>query len=544
MIASCQPAVSPDEGSIAKAGDISLEDDVSLESDDLIRPREPVLALLSHEMRTPLNGVLGMAGLLAATKLDATQQAYLSALRDSGELLLGLVNDILDLAKLDSRPLELEPVDVDVERLLQGVCELLSPRAYAAGIEIAWSTQGLLPRLRADDGRLRQILFNLAGNAIKLTPAGGVLVTASKVADADDKVRVRFSVKDTGPGVAEAFQARIFEAFVQTEAGARAGGAGLGLAIVRRLATAFQGELGLDSPPGEGAHFWFEADFALAALQPDGAAAPSLATAPLAGRRVAVISANPIVRQAAQMQVETCGGQVVERPFEHPSAVAVLVDPDPNAAPLPPPVPAPSIVLLAPEARDRIEAYRAAGYAGYLIKPLRRASLAARVLAVLGEAGVQPTPVAGSRATGEDERGEDERADDERALVQSAEGLRVLLAEDNPINALLARALLTRAGCVVDRAATGQEALTALEAAPYDLVLMDMRMPGMDGPTAARTLRGRGDRTPIIALTANAFDDDRRTCLESGMDDFLTKPLEPKALQAALARWGQKCSRS
>jgi hypothetical protein len=228
-----------------------------------------VLALLSHEMRTPLNGVLGMAGLLAATKLDATQQAYLSALRESGELLLGLVNDILDLAKLDSRPLELEPVDTDVERLLQGVCELLSPRAQSAGIEIAWSTVGVLPRLRADDGRLRQILFNLAGNAIKLTQTGGVLVTAAKAkaAPADGALRVRFSVKDTGPGVAAESQTRIFEAFEQTEAGARAGGAGLGLAIVKRLAAAFGGELGLTSPPGEGAEFWFEADFALAEVE-------------------------------------------------------------------------------------------------------------------------------------------------------------------------------------------------------------------------------------------------------------------------------------
>jgi signal transduction histidine kinase len=203
------------------------------EADARLKTREHVLALLSHEMRTPLNGVLGMAGLLAATKLDATQQAYLGALRDSGELLLSLVNDILDLAKLDSRRLELEAVDTDVERLLQGVCELLSPRAHAAGIEIAWGVQGALPRLRADDGRLRQILFNLAGNAIKLTSSGGVLVTAAKVGEVAGRIRVRFSVKDTGPGVPEDAQARIFEDFVQTEAGARAGGAGLGLAIAR-----------------------------------------------------------------------------------------------------------------------------------------------------------------------------------------------------------------------------------------------------------------------------------------------------------------------
>ncbi len=242
------------------------------------------------------------------------------------------------------------------------------------------------------------------------------------------------------------------------------------------------------------------------------------------------------------MQIETCGGQVVAAPVCAPAgpvssmtplsmaAVAVLIDPDPASPPTPPPAGAPAIVLLAPEARDRIEAFRAAGYAGYLIKPLRRASLAARVLAVLGEPGAASAPFASAPV-------EDERADDERASDGAVEGLRVLLAEDNPVNALLARALLTRAGCVVDRAATGDEALTALEKAPYDVVLMDMRMPGMDGLTAARTLRRRGDRTPIIALTANAFEDDRRACLDSGMDDFLTKPLEPKALSAALARW-------
>jgi CheY-like chemotaxis protein len=510
-----------------------VPDGPSIESDARLKAREQVLALLSHEMRTPLNGVLGMAGLLAATKLDATQQAYLSALRDSGELLLGLVNDVLDLAKLDSRPLELEPVDTDVERLLQGVCELLSPRAHSAGIEIAWGAVGLLPRLRADDGRLRQILFNLAGNAIKLTQVGGVLVTAAKVGEAGDGIRLRFSVKDTGPGVPPDSQTRIFEEFEQTDAGARAGGAGLGLAIVKRLAAAFKGELGLISPPGEGAEFWFEADFPLAQIELD-AAAP---TPSLMGLGVRVVSANPIVQQAARMQIETCGGQVVDTPRRGSrSAVAVLIDPAPSADPPPPPSNAPAIVLLAPEARDRIEAFRAAGYAGYLIKPLRRASLAARVLAVLGEPGAAPQRFATAPV-------EDEGGDDERASDYPAEGLRVLLAEDNPINALLARALLTRAGCVVDRAATGEEALTALEQAPYDVVLMDMRMPGMDGLTAARTLRQRGDCTPIIALTANAFEDDRRACLESGMDDFLSKPLDPKALHAALARWTRGASK-
>jgi CheY-like chemotaxis protein len=207
-------------------------------------------------------------------------------------------------------------------------------------------------------------------------------------------------------------------------------------------------------------------------------------------------------------------------------------DPDPDIAPPPPPVGTPAIVLLAPECRDRIETFRAAGYAGYLIKPLRRASLAARVLAALGQDGAPPPPFADANADAHHER-----ADDERASDQPARGLRVLLTEDNPINALLARALLTREGCAVDRASTGEEALAALERAPYDVVLMDMRMPGMDGLAATRALRRRGDRTPVIALTANGFEDDRRACFDAGMDDFLTKPLDPKALQAALARW-------
>jgi CheY-like chemotaxis protein len=497
-----------------------------------IKAREKILALLSHEMRTPLNGVLGMAGLLAGTKLDATQQAYLSVLRESGELLLSLVNDVLDLAKLDSRPLELESVDTDIERLLQSVCELLSPRAYATGIEIAWRTLGAFPLLRADDGRLRQILFNLAGNAIKLTTSGGVLVTAGLLATSETAIRVRFSVKDSGPGIAKEHQTQIFEEFMQTEAGARAGGAGLGLAIVRRLVAAFQGRLGVDSRPGEGAEFWVELDLGLAD------ASPKVEPDALTGLSIAVLSPNWVVREAGRGLIEACGGRaetLADRAGLPAGANydAVLIDAawSPNEdAPAPPPGPFPAIVLLAPESRRGIEAFRAAGYTGYLIKPLRRASLAARVLAVRQDARDAAPSAADLSSVG---------VEDERAAEQTSRHLRVLLVEDNPVNALLARALLTREGCTVDRAATGGEALTALATAPYDIVLMDMRMPGMDGPAATRALRARGDETPIIAVTANAFEDDRRTCLEAGMNDFLTKPLDPKALQAALLRWAR-----
>jgi CheY-like chemotaxis protein len=366
-----------------------------------------------------------------------------------------------------------------------------------------------VPPLDLDDGRLRQILFNLAGNAVKLTRTGGVLVTADVVAQCSaQRLRVRFTVADTGPGLDPEDSGRIFEEFVQADAGERAGGVGLGLAIVKRLADAFDGEVDVDSRPGEGARFWFEAAFDVAG--------PPKPGGELKGLRIHLDTPSYIVREAAEAQLHACGAVLADRK----TCDVMLVDAGTDV-PGPRPSDPPALVLLAPEARERIEPLRAQGYAGYLIKPLRRVSLAERILAV-----GRPAASASTRGV------QDERA---RPRDGSA-GLRVLLAEDNPVNALLARALLTRAGCTVDRAATGQEAVTAALAQPYDLILMDMRMPGMSGLEAARTLRTGGCATPITALTANAFDDDRRACREAGMDGFLTKPLDPSALEATLAR--------
>jgi signal transduction histidine kinase/CheY-like chemotaxis protein len=489
---------------------------------DRLMAQERFLATLSHEIRTPLNGVIGMAGLLERTRLDGAQQEYLRALRASGEHLLGLVNDVLDFAKLDSGTVDLEMAPTDLERLLQGVCELLSPRAHDGGIEIAWAVEPGLPPIQADDGRLRQILFNLAGNAVKLTKAGGVLLSAERRPGPAGSLRLRFIVRDTGPGLAHDAQTRVFEEFVQTTEGSRAGGAGLGLAIVKRLATAFGGRVGVESEPGQGARFWFEADFA-----PAGAQAPA---SELAGLSVVVVSASPLVREAAVAQIRACGGEALafatlSEASAAPRRAVLLVDPAaPDGSPVAPPADRTCLVLLAPEARSRIADYRTAGYAGYLIKPLRRASLAARVLASLRERG-RSAPLASPMG------------EDERAAPGGACGARVLLAEDNAVNALLARALLTREGCSIERVSNGAEAIEALAAAPFDLVLMDMRMPVMDGLTATRELRARGVKTPIVALTANAFEDDRRACLDAGMNDFLTKPIEVAALRAALVRW-------
>jgi CheY-like chemotaxis protein len=490
--------------------------------DDRLRARERLLAMLSHEIRTPLNGVLGMAGLLARTRLDAAQRSYLDALTESGEHLLALVNDILDYARLDAGRLDLEPAPVAVEPLLQGVCELLSPRAHQKGIEIAWAADAGVPTVLCDGGRLRQILFNLAGNAVKFTAEGGVLLTASAVRLDPGRVRLTLAVRDTGPGIAQDARERIFEEFSHAEPGdgIRYGGAGLGLAIVRRLAEALGGAVQVDSTPGEGSEFRFEADLPIAE--------PATSAAPLQGRTVVVVSPSPIVRAAAKRQVAACGGGALTyataaEARAAPSDAVVLIDHAGRDAQrlVSRARGRRSLVLLAPEERRRIERYRAAGFEGYLIKPLRRTSLAARILAL--DAAPAPAPAL--------------LAEDERAAPNAGAGLRVLLAEDNPVNALLATALLKREGCIVDKVTDGAEALEALSRAPYDLVLMDMRMPGLDGLETTRRHRAQGGRTPIVALTANAFEDDRRACLEAGMDGFLTKPLDAAALRATVARW-------
>ncbi|WP_269715043.1 response regulator [Caulobacter sp. NIBR2454] len=492
------------------------------------------LATLSHEFRTPLNGVLGVARLLEGTRLTAEQRSYVTALRDSGDHLLSLVNDLLDFARLGEGRVELHPAPVNVETLLRQVCELMSPRADEKGIEIGWAVAPGVGEVMADEGRLRQVLLNFVGNGVKFTEAGGVLLSA----EPSDGGRLRFTVSDTGPGVAPAAREKIFQPFVQAETAGHPGGTGLGLAIVRRLADAMEGAAGVEGDEGSGADFWFEA-----VLPPVGAAAPETA---LKGVTVAVASPNAIVREAAAQQVAASGGRaVVGDNIESvlraaPTEAVILIDialSEGRKAFAPPPDRA-CVVLLRAEERGRIDRLRADGFLGYLIKPLRRASLADRVLAAKAAfAG------AGSSDTTSPSQ------EDERVAAAAAPGLRVLLAEDNPINALLARALLEREGCRVDRVASGQEALAALAAGAYDLILMDRRMPDLGGVEATKILRARGVRTPVVALTADAFEDDRRECLAAGMDDFLVKPISADAMRGVLARcvsggWTQEPGRA
>lgn len=476
-------------------------------------PAVRFLRLMSHEMRTPLNGVIGMLGLLSDSGLDPAQKAYLEAARTSADHLLGLVNDLLDYARLDAGSLEFDLAPVAIDDLVRGVAELLSPRAHDKGLEIAWSVAADVAVVRADEGRLRQILFNLAGNAVKFTPDGGVAISVSRSGDA-----LAFVVEDTGPGVPEAARARIFEEFGHADStdATRHDGAGLGLAVARRLAEAMGGSLSVDDRPGGGARFVFTAQFE------NELASAGVALPPLTGLKLAVSGVHPFTAAAAGAMARDAGAAEVPEP----EADLVLVDDDgrtPDTELAKRPASRHAVILLRPGRRDRIAEYRAAGFDGYLIKPLRPASLVERALALIGPA-TGPGPVS-------------DNTEDDRLSRPAFPGVRVLLVEDNPVGALLATTLLKRQGCVVETAAGGEEALRALERARFDLVLMDMRMPGMDGLAATRALRARGDRTPVLALTANAFADDRRACLEAGMDDHLTKPLGVETLTAALTRW-------
>jgi CheY-like chemotaxis protein/anti-sigma regulatory factor (Ser/Thr protein kinase) len=449
-----------------------------------------------------------MARLLDGTRLSAEQKAYVSALRESGDHLLALVNDVLDLARLGEGKIELHPARCDLADLLRQVTELMSPRAHEKGLEIAWTVAADVAPVMADEGRLRQVLLNFAGNAIKFTETGGVLLSAQAAPDG----RVRLVVRDTGPGVRPAVREKIFEPFVHADpahGGTGLNGAGLGLAIVKRLGRAMDGEVGVEDAPGGGAAFWLEVPL------PEAGSATH--ETPLAGRVVGVASPNTLLREVAARQIEALGGRAVAAAGLDDLLAIVLTT---GRKALKAPAGRPCLILLRPDERGRIARSRAAGFAGYLIKPLRPASIAARVLAALGAGESDARP-----------------QDDERIAEASAPGARVLLAEDNPINALLARTLLQREGAHVDRAGSGEEAVAALAAARYDLVLMDVRMPGMSGVEAVRAIRARGVTSPIVALTADAFEDDRRACLAAGMDDFLTKPLTETALRTVLARW-------
>ncbi len=500
------------------------------------------LANVSHEMRTPLNGILGMSGLLADTSLTSEQRNYVHAVHDSGAALLTLIEDILDTTLIEANKLELKPSETNPGRLVEDICELLASRAHGKSISISSHIDKSVPaNVKLDSGRLRQILINLVGNAVKFTETGGVHISLTYTDKHDENPTtpsLEFEVSDTGPGISQADQQLVFEEFSQgdPETTRRHGGAGLGLAISKRIIEAMNGEITLQSSVGNGSTFKF-----CLPLQPINERRDETSSLNLNGQAVTLIGAQPLISKTIEAYVKDHGGQFkFQQSFEKvPDNSAttglgiVLVDynylePIPHALNLLDELRKNSdrlIVLVQPEQRTSLDRLMTMGFDAYLIKPLRKNSLL-NILKPDADLEAKAPPQSGAEMFAS-------------ALQKAERPKQILLAEDNDINALLARSILEKAGHTVTRAVNGAEALSLIKersgAEIFDLILMDLQMPVMDGLEALKNLRGDENNTkskdiPVYILTADEQEETRIASTEAGANGFLTKPLDPNAI--------------
>jgi two-component system sensor histidine kinase/response regulator len=517
-------------------GELALARDAALEAS---RAKSAFLATMSHEIRTPMNGVIGLNHLLLSTDLDERQRQYAEGVRTSGHALLSVINDVLDFSKIEAGRLELEQLDFDPVELLEGVAEVVAEPARAKEIELLayWSPE--LPlALRGDPGRIRQVLLNLAGNAVKFTASGEVLVRAHLAERTESGVVIRFEIVDTGIGIAADDVPRMFDAFSQADSSItrRFGGSGLGLAICQQLVTAMGGNLGVDSELGKGSTFWFTVPLGVAQQPMDPVARP----ADLAGLRTLVVDDNHTNRTILHDQLQVWG-MSVDTVESGAAALTALRD----AARANVPYDLALLDLCMPEmdglelARRVKEDETLSGIPLVLMTSGPDVHRAEAEAAGLTSALTKPVLMSRLRNTLADAVGAHPEAPPAEPGTSTVRGL-VLVVDDGEVNQIVAAGILRHLGYEADVVDSGADAIAAVENRTYDAVLMDVRMPGMDGFETTGEIRRRehGTRhTPIIALTASASEGERDRCLAAGMDDYLTKPMSRGSVSTALEQW-------